>query len=398
MTIERRILDQNLNVLSDDPLFLRGAREERPRAGISADAILAEDRRAAESPDYPSDECFYPEEAERYLSLKIMVGDSDSARQKLDESVGREYEDRSAHLAGCIFCQTMLESMQPMHARREAFLEAVRQEAPFQMPQPELHGALERCRAYGRIIWPLGLPVVGAVSLLIAAFFLPKNSIPGAAVSNALSSASLVMLIMVIAGVAIICMLFRRPRIVLAQGQLVSIFSFAVGIPAVLGILAAAAYEWREVSASYAASQTALVGTLQNSYKLSLEGKAFPAITDQEHGVLINTKLLRKDYAVYMATSRDLPGSLVAVAKRDGGEIKWAVGESQRTMLDVKFGTIKKAGDDRFQLISESGEIIDGRPDHTQLPLVDGAYGLAVMPDGKNTVTVLRPLKGSTPK
>jgi len=90
MTIEPRSRDQDPNSLPDEPLFLRGAREEGVRAGISADAVIAEDRRAAISPAFPSSECFYPEEAEQYLRLTMMIRDSDAARQKLKESERRE--------------------------------------------------------------------------------------------------------------------------------------------------------------------------------------------------------------------------------------------------------------------------------------------------------------------
>ena len=130
--IEPGTPDRDPNTPSDEPLFLRAAREAGAKSGVSADFILAEDRRAAESPTFPSEECFHPEEAEWFLSAKIQLDESDDAGRALDEHLKREFEDRSAHLAGCVFCQAMLASMESVHTRREAFLEVVRQEAPYQ--------------------------------------------------------------------------------------------------------------------------------------------------------------------------------------------------------------------------------------------------------------------------
>ena len=59
------------------------------------------------------------------------------------------------------------------------------------------------------MIWPLGLSVVGALLVLLTRLGFPENSITGAVASNALTSANVVALIMVIAAVAIVYILVQ---------------------------------------------------------------------------------------------------------------------------------------------------------------------------------------------
>jgi len=197
----------------------------------------------------------------------------------------------------------------------------------------------------------------------------------------------------VIIAAAIVYFLVHWPRFVTQQGQLVHTISFGVGIPAALIILAVVGNEWREFSGAYAELQAELISSLQDSYKHSLQGDAFPPINKEKDGVLIHTDLRGLNYAVYTATRKDLPGRLIATARRDGGEIKWAVPGSERTTLDVKLGTIRTVGEDRFQLILQSGDIIEGKPDDMQYELIEGRMGFAVIPYGSDKLAALYPLE-----
>jgi hypothetical protein len=112
------------------PLYLKAAETAARRLGTTQEAVLQEDLKRMETSDYPTPECLTPDEVEELIlsgeaSLNIAPS---SPEPRADGFVAAIPENRRAHLATCVGCQTLMFACQPSESRRQQFRIQLRQE------------------------------------------------------------------------------------------------------------------------------------------------------------------------------------------------------------------------------------------------------------------------------
>lgn len=380
---------------ANEPVYLQAARRQARERGISVEEFLAEGRRAAASPPFPSVDCLYPEDAEWFLNVRFGL-DPEAERPGFgnDEDKVR-YDSLLDHLSDCDYCSTMLLVMErPAEVRREAFLEAVRAHSRSRSPVRRWFTVPRPARA----LWPAALPFILAVVLVAMSFAGP--SVLGVSAKNVLPVALVVVAIVFGVFVAISRLSGGLPKSIPAKMVLFTRLSYGLAIPAMIGIVFFSYLEWRSVGESYQVSQDALVAALKTSYSKRISTATFPWLVEQLEGVVVTTTLHDDSHAVYAAQAASLPGRMIAVAKQDGGEIKWAVGNTERTKFDIKVGTIEPAGNNKYWLVTQEGERIATELGGAKHDDPAGKAGFALIPTPRSlasafTATLVYPIEAS---
>ena len=89
-----------------EPLVLVAARKEAEARGVGAEQVLAEDRVRAEQQDFPTEECFFPEEVEDVVALER----GDAVRLSSLRTPGWLFWAIEHH-KNCLFCRIIVSSM-----------------------------------------------------------------------------------------------------------------------------------------------------------------------------------------------------------------------------------------------------------------------------------------------
>lgn len=99
-----------------EPAYMKLVRELATQEGITVQELLERDRRRAENPDFPTENCLTHDEARDLINAGITLGeqtkvDIPSMLPPLPSYI--ELEKLVAHLGQCLFCRIFLRSMTP---------------------------------------------------------------------------------------------------------------------------------------------------------------------------------------------------------------------------------------------------------------------------------------------
>ncbi len=363
---------------ADEPLFLASAREMAAKRGVSLEDVLAADRKAAEVPAFPTSECLLPEDAEDILLA-----------QKVGDGAPSIAQEKTAHLAECLFCQTMVSSLEPSLDRQEEFIKVVRHETRY--------GAMDsfgkRVSALGRLTWPIALPVLAVLTLLLAGHLSSDGWLLTATIKSEAAILLLQLGIPVITVVVVFFTVMQRPRLPLVA-RFVFTLSMTIGVTTAVGVMLYTGNEWRDASVALRSSEDILVKRLAGSYEIKEAQGAFPAIVDLEHGTQINTLGNGKEFATYRASSKDMPGALVARARKDKGQISVDVGGKEYDALAITIGKVERVSEKRYRVVSANGESVYGNLIYPGHAIADGVTAMAVKRFGKEeSPAELHPLR-----